>query len=254
MSIPANTRRLASQSLFFSAAALITAMGPVLAQAPAKKFTTPDGKPEAFYIFEPGFTARELPVRLTSINNLAYAPDGRLFAVGYDGRIHVLRDTDGDGLEDQATLFWKGEGDYEMPLGLVLRDDAVYITLRRRIERLRDTDGDGVADEVKIVGTGWHETITETDKTFKHRRVDDAIGLAMDAEGRLYTSLGTPNYENSWQLDKEGVPQYRRDRFRGSVVRIGKDGKAERIASGVRFTVAMQFNRHGDLFASCFRS
>jgi putative heme-binding domain-containing protein len=214
------------------------------------EFTTPDGKAVAFHMLEPGFTVRELPVRLTSINNVAYAADGRLFAVGYDGRIHVLRDTDGDGLEDKATLYWQGKGDYSTPLGLVLRDDAVYITLRRRIERLRDTDGDDVADEMKVVATGWHEESTETDPTFKHRRVDDAIGLAMDQDGVLYTSLGTPNYENSWQLNADGVPQYSRDRFRGSVLRIGPDGKPERIASGARFAVAMHFNRHGDLFAT----
>ena len=46
----------------------------------------------------PGFTVRELPVKLTSLNNVEYAPDGRLFAGGYDGRFHLLRDTDGDGL------------------------------------------------------------------------------------------------------------------------------------------------------------
>jgi putative heme-binding domain-containing protein len=214
------------------------------------KFATADGKPEAFHFLEPGFTVRELQVRLNAINNLVYAPDGRLFAVGYDGRIHILRDTNGDGLEDKATLFWKGKGDYSMPLGLVLRDDAVYITLRRRIERLRDTNGDDKADEMKIVATGWHEAITETDTTFKHRRVDDAIGLAMDKDGVLYTSLGTPNYENSWQLNEKGVPQYSREQFRGSVLRIGADGVPERIASGVRFAVSMQFNRHGDLFAT----
>ncbi len=230
-------------------ASVLAAAGSAGAKDPVK-FVTADGKPASFQFLEPGFTVRELPVRLTSVNNVAYAPDGRLFAVGYDGRIHVLRDTDGDGLEDKATLFWKGKGDYSMPLGLVLRDDAVYITLRRRIERLRDTDGDDKADEMTVVATGWHEAVTETDKTFKHRRVDDAIGLAMDKDGALYTSLGTPNYENSWQLDPKGVPQYRRDRFRGSVVRIGADGVPERIASGVRFAVSMQFNRHGDLFAT----
>jgi hypothetical protein len=41
----------------------------------------------------PGFTVRELPVKLTSLNNIEYAADGRLFAGGYDGRFHLLRDT-----------------------------------------------------------------------------------------------------------------------------------------------------------------
>ena len=53
----------------------------------------------------PGFTVRELPVRLPNINNLRFAPDGRLFALGYNGKIYVLRDTDRDGIEDAATVF-----------------------------------------------------------------------------------------------------------------------------------------------------
>ena len=48
----------------------------------------------------PGFTVRELPVHLSNINNLRFAPDGRLAALGYDGRVHLLRDTDGDGFPD----------------------------------------------------------------------------------------------------------------------------------------------------------
>ena len=54
----------------------------------------------------PGFTVRELPVRLPNINNLRFAPDGRLTALGYDGRVHLLSDSDGDGLEDKVEPFW----------------------------------------------------------------------------------------------------------------------------------------------------
>ena len=57
-------------------------------------------------MLEPGFTVWELPVRLSNINNLRFKPDGKLTALGYDGRVHILQDTDGDGLEDQDTLFW----------------------------------------------------------------------------------------------------------------------------------------------------
>ena len=52
----------------------------------------------------PGLIVRELPVKLTSQNNVEHAPDGRLFAAGYDGRFQLLRDTDGNGLEDTAAV------------------------------------------------------------------------------------------------------------------------------------------------------
>ena len=54
----------------------------------------------------PGFTVEEVPVRLNNVNNLRFAPDGSLTALGYDGRIWRLTDTDGDGLEDAAKPFW----------------------------------------------------------------------------------------------------------------------------------------------------
>jgi len=43
----------------------------------------------------PGFTVRELPLDLNNINNLVYAPDGRLFALAYDGNVFQLKDTTG---------------------------------------------------------------------------------------------------------------------------------------------------------------
>ena len=219
-------------------------------QAPGA-FTTADGKPQATLTFlEPGFKVDALPVRLPAINNVAYAADGRLFAAGYDGRIWLLKDTDGDGLEDHATLFWEGKGDYEMPLGMVVKGDSIYVTLRRRIERLQDTQGAGVADRHEVVASGWHQEITEKDPTFQHRRVDDAIGLAIDDQGRFYTSLGTPNHANGWQVDATGASRYRLDHYRGSVLRLTPGGQPEQLATGLRFAVALRFNRHGDLFAT----
>jgi hypothetical protein len=46
-----------------------------------------EGAETPVQLLVPGFSVRELPVRLTNINNLEYLPDGRLLAVGYDGRL-----------------------------------------------------------------------------------------------------------------------------------------------------------------------
>ena len=246
--MPSVTRSL--QVLVAFACPLLAAEPSTPAQPPGA-FTTADGKRQATFRFlEPGFKVDALPVRLPAINNVAYAADGRLFAAGYDGRIWLLRDTDGDGLEDRATLFWEGKGDYEMPLGMVVKDDSVYVTLRRRIERLQDTQGAGVADRHEVVASGWHQEITQKDPTFQHRRVDDAIGLAIDDQGRFYTSLGTSNHANGWQVDATGASRYRLDHYRGSVLRLTPGGQPEQLATGLRFAVALRFNRHGDLFAT----
>ena len=91
----------------------------------------------------PGFTIRELPVKLTSLNNIEYASDGRLFAGGYDGRYHVLRDTDGDGLEDKVETF-SDQPSANYPLGIAVKDGEPYFVLTSEVIRFRDRDGDGV--------------------------------------------------------------------------------------------------------------
>src|SRR5687768_14872217 len=89
----------------------------------------------------PGFTARPLPVRLSNINNLEYAADGRLFALGYDGRIHLLTDEDGDGLEETVKPFWyQGEKELRGPIGMALAPEGVYVASKGRVTLVRDRD------------------------------------------------------------------------------------------------------------------
>src|SRR6476469_434713 len=92
------------------------------------------------HMLVPGFTVRELPIHLSNINNLRFAPDGRLFALGYDGRIHDLRDTNNDGVEDIDELFWDKPG-ISVPVGMALAPEGVYVSSHGKISLLRDTDG-----------------------------------------------------------------------------------------------------------------
>ena len=92
--------------------------GPLAAEEPSVRVLTP------------GFTVRPLPVRLTNVNNLAFAPDGRLYALGYDGRVHRLLDTDGDGLEDRAEPFWD-RSTIRVPVGLTRTATSTSASARR---------------------------------------------------------------------------------------------------------------------------
>ena len=55
----------------------------------------------------PGFSVRELPLKLGNLNNVRYRYDGKLVALGYDGAIHLLSDTNGDGrVSVQEAVNW----------------------------------------------------------------------------------------------------------------------------------------------------
>src|SRR5437667_12205875 len=99
--------------------------------------------PPPIQMLAPGFTVRELPLDLNNLNNLVYAPDGRLFALGYDGNVFQLKDTDGDGREDTASYFYKNDYN-EIPatIGMAWGPGGLYIPVKGRVIRLRDR-GDG---------------------------------------------------------------------------------------------------------------
>src|SRR4051812_26622742 len=75
----------------------------------------------------PGFTVQELPLKLSNQNNLRFAPDGTLMSLGYDGRIWRLRDTDGDGREDTAEVFWD-KPTLSVPLGMAWSTKGLYVS------------------------------------------------------------------------------------------------------------------------------
>jgi len=203
--------------------------------------------PPPIQMLVPGFQVHELPVALTNVNNVRYRRDGKLVALCYNGNIYVLSDTDGDGTEDTAQLFWKNEGSIRGPLGMVLTPEnyphgqGVILASKGKVSMIVDRDGDDVGDDELIVASGWQEIPQNV----------DAVGLTMADDGTLYFALGTANFANAYQVDEAGRAQYDLNSERGTVQRVTPDWTSrETICTGVRFPIAFAFNNHGDLFCT----
>jgi putative heme-binding domain-containing protein len=203
--------------------------------------------PPPVQMLVPGFTVKELPVELTNLNNVKYRADGKLVALAYNGNIYLLSDTDGDRLEDRAELFWEAQGRLRGPIGLALtppgyeHGNGVFVPSKGKLSLIVDTDGDDRADKEIIVAEGWKEI----------PQAVDAVGVALDSDGNIYFALGTADYSNAYLIDQQGRGHYDLAGERGTVQKVSPDfSRRETVCTGVRFPVAMAFNRHGDLFSS----
>src|SRR6266550_6207890 len=194
------------------------------------------------WMLTPGFTIRELPVKLSNINNLRFSPDGRLTALGYDGRIHILRASDGDGLEDEDRLFWD-KPTLSVPVGMAWSKEGLYVSSHGKVSLLRDTDGDGKADVEEVVASGWPPTDAASGGV-------DATAVTLDRGGNVYFGLLTADYSNPYRV-KDEVSHYELNSQRGTIQKWSAAAKRlETIATGIRVPYTLAFNRHGDLFVT----
>jgi len=204
--------------------------------------------PPPVQVFVPGFVAKELPVTLPNINNVRSRADGKLVALAYDGDVYLLDDADGDGLEDRATKFWENNGRIRSPIGMALtppgydRGQGLFIATKSECILITDTDGDDRADTETTVAAGWSESFHNV----------DALGVAVDPlDHSVYFGLGTANFADPYVRDKEGNVGYRLDGERSSILKVSPDfSRREVFCTGLRFPVALAFNREGDLFCT----
>ena len=204
--------------------------------------------PPPVQMLVPGFTVRELPVDLPNINNILYRPDGKLVALGYNGNVYLLSDSHGDGLEDKVTLFWDNKGRIRAPIGMALtppgyrHGEGVFVASKGKCSLLMDKDGTGKADKEIIVADGWKELPHGV----------DALGVAVDPkDGSVYFGLGCQDYTNAYGVGQDGVATYNLKGERGTILRVTPDFKSrEIVATGIRFSVGMRFNKDGDLFST----
>ena len=150
--------------------------------------------PPVVQMLVPGFTVEELPVKLSNQNNLRFAPDGTLTSLGYDGKIWRLRDTNGDGLEDTAELFWN-QPTLSVPLGMAWSTHGLYVSSKGKVSRITDTDGDGVADVEETIASGWAPTDVGSGGV-------DATAVTLDGEGNVYFGLLVADYSNGYRRRK----------------------------------------------------
>ena len=203
--------------------------------------------PPPVQMLVPGFSARELPVDLTNVNNVKYRPDGKLVALTYAGDIFLLSDSDGDGIEDRVERFWENKGRLVAPIGMALTPlgyhlgEGVFVASKGKVSLIVDRNQDGRADEEIIVASGWKELPHGV----------DALGVAVDPAGSVYFGLGTTDFTNPYRIDATGRAAYDLKDEHGTIQKVSPDfRRREVIATGIRFPVAMAFNRLGDLFAT----
>jgi putative heme-binding domain-containing protein len=218
------------------------------------------------HMLVPGFTVRELPVHLSNINNLRFAPDGKLTALGYDGRVWLLSDSNGDGLEDRTELFWD-QPTLRVPVGMAWSTAGLVVSSQGKVSLLRDTDGDGKGDNEEVIASGWPKTDVASGGV-------DATAVTLDRKGNIYFGLLTADYSNPYRLRKradlkpdekawleargdqggppdEQVSLYDTNSMRGTIQKWNaQTRKLETIATGIRVPYTLAFNKAGDLFVT----
>lgn len=155
----------------------------------------------------------------------------------YDDLIRVLRDTNGDGVANESTVFASGFNGLEegTGAGVLIRDDQVYFTNIPNLWSLKDTTGDFQSNERTSLHTGFGVRVAF--------RGHDMHGLVMGPDGRLYFSIGDRGYSVQTPDGKLHDPES------GAVFRCELDGSnLEVFATGLRNPQELAFDDHGNLF------
>ncbi|HWC91402.1 MAG TPA: PA14 domain-containing protein, partial [Pirellulales bacterium] len=134
----------------------------------------------------PGYEAVRLPLARDEMpTGLAWRPDGTLVISSLKGRVCLVRDTDGDGLEDEIKPF---SDDLAAPYGVNCAGNDIDVINKYGLLRLYDSDGDGHAENTEVLADGWGYTSDYHDW---------AVGLPRDAQGNYYVALPCQQDERS---------------------------------------------------------
>lgn len=179
----------------------------------------------------PGLDGIRLPLE-TSImpTAMTWLPDGRMAFTSLKGHVWIAKDTDGDRIPDQQTMFEEG---LAAPFGILADGDSLIVSHKPEVVRLRDTDGDGRADVREVIASGWG---------FNDNYHDWASGLIRDGKGNMYLGLGS-DYSQ-----KNRPPN--QDRWRGGVIKIDPSGNVIPLGMSMRYPMSIAMDRFGNIFAT----
>lgn len=199
-------------------------------------FTSPDDK-RAFY--QKVFTAENSSKNKRRVKD--YNKDGRhdiLDLQALTERIHLIEDTDGDGLADKTSIYAENFHDQiaGIAAGVLHHDGDVYTTIVPDVWKLRDTNNDGKADQREAIAHGFGVHLAYAGH--------DMHGLTVGPDGRIYWTIGDKGVSVK---TKEGL-HYKYPN-QGAVLRCEPDGSNfEVYARGLRNVQEIAFDQYGNLF------
>lgn len=199
-------------------------------------FKTPDGK-RAFY--HKAFTSQNSDTNKRRVKD--FNKDGKhdLADLRFlSERIHLIEDTDSDGLADKTSIYAEGFTDEigGIAAGVLHYDGDVYTTIVPDVWKLRDTNDDGKADQRQSIAYGFGVHLAYAGH--------DMHGLTVGPDGRIYWTIGDKGVGAS---SKEGRHfQYPNQ---GAVLRCDPDGSNfEVYARGLRNVQEIAFDQYGNMF------
>jgi glucose/arabinose dehydrogenase len=179
------------------------------------------GRGEAPLQLPPGFRASVFAERLQSPRWMLVAPNGDVFCTeSYQGRLTLLRDTDGDGAADRRFVFASG---LRLPFGLALHGEYLYVANTDSVVRFRYRPGQTEAHSPP-------ETIISGIPS-RGRSQHWTRNLIFDPTGRkLYLTVGS-------ETNKSPEPPPR-----ATILQFNPDGSGRRtFATGLRNPVGLAF-------------
>ncbi len=153
-------------------------------------------------------------------------------------RIHLISDTDGDGLADKTGIFAEQLNHLigGVAGGVLYHEGEVFVCPVPEVVKFRDTDGDDKADQREVVVSGFGVHLAYAGH--------DMHGLSIGPDGRIYWSVG----DKGIRVKTADGLDYRFP-YQGGLMRCELDGSNfEVYGHGERNIQEVAFDQYGNFF------